>query len=225
MIRFVFRWLFRLVILALVLATALFLLKDTLLREWLVYRVRHVTGLETRLAGLKTEWFAGTLTLTGLQLYNTAEFGGGPFLDAPDLHVEIDTAALRQRELKLRLARVHIAEFSLVRNLQGQTNLYSMMDHANARASVVDAVAVAPPGLEFRGIDTLNLTLGTLRLVQLSPPPVNREIRLGVTNEIIRNVRSTADFTPLIMQIVVRELSNSFSPPVANPNPNPNPRR
>lgn len=215
MIRFVFRWLYRLLLLALVLGIALVLLKDVLLREWVVYRLRNVTGLETRLAGLKTEMLAGTITLTGLQLYNTAEFGGGPFLDAPDLHLELDTAALRQRELKLRLARLHLAEFSLVKNLQGQTNIFAMVERVNTQATAVDAVAVAPPGLEFRGIDTLNLTLGTLRLVQMAPPAINKEIRLGVTNEIIRNVRSASDLTPLLMQVIVRELSQSFAPPVS----------
>ncbi len=206
MIRFLFRWLYRGLLLAIVLATALVLVKDTLLREWILYRVPRVTGLETRLESAETRLFTGTLSLTGLQIFNSADFGGTPLLHLPELHLELDREALRYRELRFRLARVHVAEFNVVRNQRGETNLFALWRQVNERATAADAVTLSPPGLEFTGIETLNLTVGTVRFVDLGQPANSRELRVALTNEVLQNVKSTADFTPLLLRLLVREL-------------------
>ncbi|MBL9137891.1 MAG: hypothetical protein JNK85_18645 [Verrucomicrobiales bacterium] len=211
MIRFAVRWLFRFLILGIVLATALFLLKDALLREWLIYRVRTVTGLETRLQSVRSAWLAGSVTLSQFEIFNSAEFGGGRLLSLPELHLELDGPQLWRRELRLRLARLHLAELNVVRNAAGATNLFALRNTVENRATPVDAAVLAPPGLEFTGIDTLNLSLGTLRLIRLGPTNQVREIHVGVTNEILRNVRSEEDFTPLILRVMFRELETQWS--------------
>ncbi len=222
MIRFAFRWLFRLVVLLVVLVVGLILAKDILVREWVAYRLRTVTGLETRLDGARAHFLAGSISLTGVQLYNSADFGGGPLLSAPEIHLELDTDALARREYRLRLARLHVSEFSLVRNTRGETNIYAIADHARRHANLGDAVLAGPPGLTFTGIDTLNLTFGTLRLVDLGIPGASRDFRVGLTNEILRNVRSEADLTPLLLRVLFREAASGLKdlfrggdPPVA----------
>lgn len=206
MIRFFFRWFFRLAVLAVVLAAALILLKDTLMREWIHYRLRSVTGLETRLGPVQSGFLAGSLTVSDLHLYNPPEFGGGILLSIPDLHLQWDTSAARRGDLRFQLVRLHLAELSLVRNAQGQTNIYQILDDARHRVGLLDAALLHPPGFEFTGIDTLNLTLGTLRLVNLGPPVLQYDRRLGLTNEILRNVRSQADLSPLIFRFLLQEL-------------------
>lgn len=223
MIRFVFRWLFRGVVLLIVLGTALYLLKDQLLREWVVYRLRTVTGLETRLDSLRSEFLGGTLTLGGLQIFNSADFGGSPLLTVPDLHVQVDTGALAHREFRLQLARLHLAEFNVIRNQRGETNLVALLDSVSRRANAGDAAAVSPPGFEFTGIDTLNLTMGVVRFAQLGPGGGTREIQVGLTNEIVRNVRSTQDLMPLVLRVAFREVASGLRtetrPPVVPPGP------
>ena len=49
LIRFGFRWTLRLIAFAIVITVALALFKDVLLREWILFRVQALTGLETRL--------------------------------------------------------------------------------------------------------------------------------------------------------------------------------
>lgn len=222
MIRFVVRWLFRSLILAIVLATALFLLKDTLLREWLIFRIRTVTGLETRLQSVRSAWLAGSVTLSHLEIFNSADFGGGRLLAVPDLHLELDAHRFWQREWRLRLARLHLAELNVVRNAAGATNLFALRRAVETRATPIDAVVIAPPGFEFTGIETLNLSLGTLRLIRLGPTNQVREIHLGVTNEILHNVRSEEDLTPLILRVMFRELETQWSKdrPLSRPTPN-----
>jgi len=209
-IRFAFRWLFRLLVVAIVAAAAAFLAKDILLREWALYRLRKVTGLETHLDSARAGLFTGTITLTDLRLYNSAEFGGGLLISVPDLHLEIDGDALPRRELRLKLGRLHIDEFNVVRNREGRTNIFELMETARERAGVLDALTVGAPGLEFTGIETLNLTLGTARFIQIGDPRATREFRVGVTNEIVHDVRSTSDLTPLLLKVVFREIGRGF---------------
>lgn len=233
MIRFVIRWVFRLLVLAVVfvllLGGALYYFKDELLRQWVVSRLRTVTGLETHLHALRAEFRDGAVTFSGLQLINSPEFGGSPLLTVPELHLRLDTDALRRRELRLQLARLHLAEFNVIRNEQGRTNILALMDSVNRQAGAADAVVVSPPGFEFAGIDTLDLTVGTLRFAQLGPGGGTREIRVGLTNEIVRNVRSTQDLMPLVLRIAFREaaaglrldLQNRPAPPGPGPGPAP----
>lgn len=212
MIRFLFRWLFRGLLLAIVLALGLFVAKDSLLREWLIYRLRAVTGLEARLARVESGLLAGQLTLTGLQLYNSAEFGGGPLLRVPDLHLEIDRASLNRREVKLRLVRLDLAELNVVRNQRGQTNLHELHRRASERATPADVAVVSPPGFEFGGIETLNLSLGTIRMIDLGTPAASRELNLGITNEVVRQVRSVADLNPIFVRAMLRLLGGALQP-------------
>jgi hypothetical protein len=205
-IRFLFRWLFRLMILAIVGGTALLLTKDLLLREWVVYRLRGITGLETRLGQLQTGLLNGTVTLTDLRIYNSAEFGGGPFLSVPDLHLELDGNALRHGQVRLKLGRLHLSEFNLVRNFHGETNIFALARRVQENASDLENAAVSLPGLEFAGIDVLNLTLGTVRLTDMARPGASREFRIDVTNETLREVASMEDLTPLLFKVIFREL-------------------
>ena len=221
MIRFLFRWLFRALVLAIVLATALLLLRDTLAREWLTYRLRALTGLETRLQRVEAAPFNGTLTVAGLQLYNAPEFGGGPLLSVPDLHLELDWNAVWRREYRLRLARIHLAQLDVVRNAQGQTNVLVLLETVKQRATAVDALFLSPPGLRFAGVETMNLTVGTLRLSQLGRPEPPREIRVGVTNEVVSNVRGAADLSPLVVRVLLRELAEGFRPTTPSPRDRP----
>ncbi len=225
MIRFFFRWLFRFVILGIVAITALVLSKDVLLREWLVYRLSRITGLETHLQGLQTSWLSGTVTLSDLRLYNTAEFGGGPLIVLPDLHLELDLRALLHRELHLKLARVHVADFALVRNREGQTNVVEVWNNLQNRANALDAAIANPPGFEFTGIETLNLTVGSVHWVDLANTALDREIRVNVRNEIVPNVRSISDLGPLLLRLVFRQLTDGLRENVPPPSGRRSPAR
>ncbi len=87
--RFLVRWTFRLVILAAVLAVALILSKDALLKSLAETQIRAQTGMDVRIGKLELGLFSPTLNVEDFKLYNPAEFGGSPLLDVPDLHVNI----------------------------------------------------------------------------------------------------------------------------------------
>ena len=63
MIKFVFRWAFRLVLLAMVLAIGLLLLKDNIARNLTEDRIRRDTGFDTRIGKLEFSLFSPRVSL------------------------------------------------------------------------------------------------------------------------------------------------------------------
>lgn len=206
LLKFCLRWSFRILVLGIALVALALFFRHELLREILLRRITAVTGLETQLGAVRTDTASRGLTLSNLLVRNSAEFGGTPLLRASELHLELDTDALRYREIRLRLARLRLEEFNVVRNARGETNVFALLRSVNTNATPADAVVVAPPGLEFTGIETLDLTFETLRFIDLAHASNSREIRVALTNEILREVRSTEDFAPLVLRVLVREI-------------------
>lgn len=204
MIRFVFRWLFRLLLLAFVLLIGALLLKDVIAREVILWRLRRLTGLETRLDRAEIALLSGTVTIENLRFYNSAEFGGGPLLVLRELHAEAEPAASAGGTVGLALLRVRLDEVNLVRNAAGQTNVLALMGGVAKVAQMPATNRLEVSGVRFAGIRTLNLTLGNLRFTDLARPDQNWAFSLGVTNEVVSNVRSEADLAPVAARILVR---------------------
>jgi hypothetical protein len=203
MIRFITRWLFRLLILLIVLGVSLVLLKDILLKSWIESRIRSETGLEARIGGFELALLAPTLTLEDFVLYNPAQFGGSPFLIIKEIHVEYDREALSHRELKITLLRFNLSEFDVVENQKGESNLqmFQALTQANSQKKAREQ------SLDFVGIDTLNLTLGKIRFVSLKTPGPAREIDLGVKNQIQKNIKTAADLNAMILRLILQKSS------------------
>src|SRR3954466_6450091 len=103
MIKFIFRWAFRFLILAIVLVVALLLLKDQILRSVVESQIRKATGMDVKIGALQVGLTRPVFNLENFVLYNTAEFGGGPFLDVPELHLEFYPGATSAREFRCKL--------------------------------------------------------------------------------------------------------------------------
>lgn len=208
MIRFIARWLFRLLILLIVLGVALVLLKDALLKSWIESRIRAETGLEARIGAFELALFAPTLHIENFVLYNPAQFGGSPFLIFKEIHVEYDRQALIHRELKITLLRLNLSEIDVVENQKGQTNL-QMLQALTPSSSQKKA---RDQSLDFAGIDTLNLTLGKIRFTSLKAPGPAREYDMGVKNQIEQNIKSTADLNARFLKIILQKGSALMAP-------------
>jgi len=174
--KFLFRWLFRLVVLTLLLVMALVLLKDAILKELQKLELRQQTGLQTKIGELEVRLFSPTVSVERLRLFNPPEFGGSPFLDIPELYLEYDRLALAAHQLHLRLLRVQVAELTLVQSLDGRKN-------TDWLASLPDRFA--RNGLEFAGIDTLNLTLTRIKRYSMHNPRLTETVEVGLRQEIL----------------------------------------
>ena len=92
-------------------------------------------------------------------IYNSAEFGGSPLIDMPELHVEYDRDALVARKIHCKLLRFNLAQINIVEDKNGRRNLDSLEAIAQPRHKF-EARQANLSGDQFAGIDTLNLTLG-----------------------------------------------------------------
>jgi hypothetical protein len=189
----------------LVVAVAILLIisKDTILRNWLEHRIRSRTGMEASIGRFSSGLFSPVITIENLKLYNTAEFGGAAFLFVPELHLELDRAALARREIHVNLMRLNLAEIDVVRNGAGQTNIFSILDKLR-KPSLRDRVGDAAADFDFTGIDVLNLSIGKAQYVDLKDARQNREVRADLKNLIFKNVKSKADAQGMLFMIWLR---------------------
>jgi hypothetical protein len=189
----------------LVVAVAILLIisKDAILRNWVEHRIRSRTGMEANIGRFSSGLFSPIITIQNLRLYNTGEFGGAPFLFVPELHLELDRAALARREIHVNLMRLNLAEIDVVRNAAGRTNLFSILDKLR-KPSLRDRVGDAAADFDFTGIDVLNLSIGKAEYVDLKDARQNREARADLKNLVFKNVKSEADVQGILFMIWLR---------------------
>ncbi|MFO1501054.1 MAG: hypothetical protein U1G07_22135 [Verrucomicrobiota bacterium] len=205
MIKFVVRWAFRFLVLALLLIVAVILLKDILAKSLLEQRIRTQTGMEVKIGKLELGLLSPTITLDDLKLYNPPEFGGSPFLVIPDLHLVYYRGALARQRLHLKLLRAVVTEINVVEAKDGRTNLVLSLDDWSPAGTGHQA---RPPehilGYAFGGIDVLNLTLGKLTYSSLRHPGKSTAAEIGLKNEVILGVQSISDLQRILMKALFR---------------------
>lgn len=218
-VRFLVRWCFRLLVLALLLALALVLLKDVLIEEYLETRFRRATGLELEIGRLEVALFSPVLHAENVRLYNPPEFGGAPALIAAEVHLEYDRAALWRGTLHLPLLRLHLAELVVVEDGRGGQNLSALAARWTALRH-----AEAPP-LRFGGIDTLNLTVERVRRVNLRDPARNVSLDPALRGQIWQGLRSPAElqrvWTEVAARPALKTVLGSAPPAAENSSPRP----
>lgn len=206
MIKFIFKWLIRLVILAAVLVVVLLLARNAILRVYLEHQIRAQTGLDAEIGSFSFGLVEPTVTIRNFRLYNPPAFAGTPFLDIREIHAEYDPAALARHELHITLMRFNLGELDIVKNQSGQTNIYSLGLATSPKKSSNRAGAsfTRQTGLEFKGIDVLNVTIGTAKYIDLNNQRNNRTQIIGIQNCVLKNVKSPADLGGLAAFIALR---------------------
>jgi len=166
-------------------------------REWIVrdlaeMKIRQATGLDAEIGSVSFNLLEPKLTLVNLKLYNSADFGGTLFMDVPEAHFEFDRAALRRHELHIMLLRVNVSEMDVVKNASGVTNIFVLAQSLVPKKEGGRREFSPVNGYTFTGIDTLNLSLGTIKFIDLKSQLQNRNLSVRVQNKIINNVKTPA---------------------------------
>jgi hypothetical protein len=208
MIKWLFKWLFRLFLLAVVSIVILLLSLNSILRLWVEHRIRAQTGMDAEMGRFSLGLTEPTVTIQNLKLYNSTNFDGTLFLDIPEIHVEYDRAALARREIHLTLLRFNLGELDIVKNQAGQTNIFLPGIKPPAQKSGGGGSPFAnfkkQSGCDFTGIDMLNVSIGKLKYIDLKNPQNNREQTIGIDELVIPNVKSTTDLLGLAADIALR---------------------
>ncbi|HUC84601.1 MAG TPA: hypothetical protein VL970_05355, partial [Candidatus Acidoferrales bacterium] len=193
--KWLFKWALRLILLAVVLAVIFFLSLDSIFRLAVEHGIRQQTGMEAEIGKFHLGLVEPVVEIKDLQLFNTKQFGGTPFLNIPEIHVEYDRDALRKKEIHITLLRFKLGELEVVKSQDGQTNILSLGLQApasNAPAGAADGWALIKEktNMEFKGIDCLNVSVGEFKYLDLQNQKNNQEQNIGISNCIITKVVS-----------------------------------
>src|ERR1700689_1980628 len=156
MIKFIFKWLFRLFVLAVVLVVIFFLSLNSILRVLIEHNIRAQTGMDAEIGKFSVGLVSPTAEIQNFKIYNPPDFGGTPFLDIPEIHVEYDRAALAEGKIHVTLLRFNLGELDIVKNQAGQTNIFSLSLSVPPKKSGGGNVAAnfkKQTGYDFKGID------------------------------------------------------------------------
>jgi hypothetical protein len=208
--KWIFKWALRLFIAAVVLAVVgivvLLLSYNSILRVAIEHNIRAQTGMDAEIGSFNFALTSPTIKIQNFKLYNSSDFGGTPFLDIPEIYVEYDRAALARKEIHITLMRFNLGELDIVKNEAGQTNILSLGVALPAKNSGSAAAAdlKKQTGYDFKGIDVLNVSVGTAKFIDLKDQRNDRTQIIGIENCPLRNVKSRADLGGLEAFIVLR---------------------
>ena len=202
--RWIFKWLLRLFIAAVVLAVVavivLLLTYNSILRVAMEHQIRAQTGMEVEIGSLNIGLVSPMAEIRNLKIHSSPEFGGTPFLDIPEIHVEYDRAALFRREIHIKLLRFNLGELDIVKNQAGRTNIFMpgpRLPAGRTRGTNALADFKKQSGYNFTGIDMLNVTIGKVKFIDLQNPQNNREQDIGIDDLVIPNVKTPVDLAGL----------------------------
>ena len=217
--KWLFKWLLRLFLLAVVLVVILLLSLNSLLRVAVEHRIRAQTGMDAEIGKFSFGLVEPTVEIQNLRLYNPPAFGGTPFLNIPEIHVEYDRAALARREIHIILMRFNLGELDIVKNEAGQTNIFSLRVPLSAKRAGGGAPTFkSQTGYDFEGIDVLNVSIGMVKFIDLKDQRNNREQAIGIDNLPVKNVKSKTDLAGLAVLVALRGgdfFSSLLAPPKA----------
>jgi uncharacterized protein involved in outer membrane biogenesis len=202
-----FLWALRVAAVGALLGFALLLLKDTLLKRYLEHRLSTETGMKAEIEQFHWKLRTDTITIRNLKLYNSAEFGGAPFLDLPELTLAFVRAEVAAGRLHLRNLRLQLAVVRLVKNKDGKLNVTFEDEDPKS----VPSEKPSKSRLEFTGIDRLNLTLGKVTYTDLQNSTNNTEYDLQVKDELLTDVRSESDVVDWLLKRLLTKAPNGFA--------------
>ena len=205
MIRRLLRFILYLFIVAVVLVVAAALLKNTIVKEVMQSRIRKATGMDARIGQVDVSVLTPEVTIEDLKLYNTPAFGGSLCLKMPELHVEYDANSVRAGKIHITLMRLNVEEIDVVQDKKGRINFDDIEQKGSKGKGASHAEKV-----QFGGIDTLNVTLGTLKWTSMSTGN-QRVYQFGVKNQVFRNVKSEADLAVLLAFASATNMNFDFS--------------
>jgi uncharacterized protein involved in outer membrane biogenesis len=204
--KWIFKWLFRLFILAVVLVVIFLLSLNSILRVVIEHNIRAQTGMDAEIGKFSLGFVGPTVEIKDLKIYNPPNFGGTLFLDIPEIHAEFDRAALLRREFHLTLLRFNLGELDIVKNQAGQTNIFALGITLPSKKSGNGKITPANvfPNAQFPHIDVLNVSIGTAKFIDLKDQRNNHEQNIGIENCVIPNVKSEKDLVGLAALIYLR---------------------
>jgi uncharacterized protein involved in outer membrane biogenesis len=184
---------------------------DRIARTLAERRIELETGFHTSIKKFTIGLVSPTIHIENFVLKNPAQFGGDTFVEMPELYLEYDRAALRAGKLHLKVVRVNVAKVHIVENKDGKKNVDDLQKH-QARSKTQNtpqstrnvSTNKTEPTFVFDGIDTLDVSLNSVRFTSEKHPEQNLEQNLGIKHEMFKNLKTDLDFQTAEMVLVLK---------------------
>jgi len=200
------RWAFRLFILLVILLAAAISLLNTAARKIAERQLTEETGCQVKIGSVDVGLLTPYVTIKNLVIYNTAEFGGSPMIVLPELRVQYDLAALKSHQLHCKLLLLNLSQINIVEDKNGRRN-FDVQPRPTMRSGPPNsspAPRASSKGLQFTGIDTLNLTLGKATYKRLQQPDKVEELDLNVNHQQFSNIKTAQDMQSALLIALLR---------------------
>lgn len=173
--------------------------------------IERATGMRTEIDAWEGRpgWDAGPVVLRGVRIHNFPEFGGGLLLNLPELVVDLDPAGAATGKVHFRQLRLHLAELNVIQDAEGRWNFERVEREMTERNAA--RTHRHQPRLAFGGIDSLQLTLDRIRYTDLRRPDRSRELRVGVTNEVVSGLQTEEQFQEWLGSLLFRVILDQVS--------------
>jgi uncharacterized protein involved in outer membrane biogenesis len=204
----VLRWVISIIGVIILFCVALLTFKDPLLKKLTERRIERETGLKATIEAFDSDLGTASVRIRHLKVFNTPEFGGSVLLHAPELYLRLDPSTAFSDQIRFEEARVSIAEFNVVKNAQGKTNIFevqrriSQHSKSNNRSQKTER--------EFGGIGELHVTLGAAHYRDMGNPSNHQDFELNVQDEVVTTIKSEKDFerwgTGFLLRLAVQQV-------------------
>ena len=202
------------VLLLLVLAAIIF--RNPLLKAITCWNIRSNTGLQTSIGAFDLDLSSSRLKINQFRIYNAPPFGRSLFVDIPEVFFEIDAGEAGRGKVRFKEIRFNLAEANVVRATNGATNIDAIKKQMEAHPG--RSGRPHTNAFEFGGVDKLTVSLGKINFIDFRQPENNTKIELGVTNEIVRNLKTAEDLQNWATALVIRlAIQQSFSGSAGQP--------
>ena len=178
-----------------ILIAAVSLVKDAVVKSFLVNNVYDMTGFRLDMDSLNVSLINTSIDIKGLKLFNPEGYPDKLMIDMPEVYMDYDLGAFLRNESRFRKMRLHLNEFVVVRNKHNELNLDSLkLVDAVKNISRNDALL---PG--FR-IDVLELKINRALYKDYSKSikPKIREYNVNI-NAQYRNITDPYTFLSLVV--------------------------
>ncbi|MDP8216534.1 MAG: AsmA family protein [Candidatus Kaelpia imicola] len=206
-----FKVLFILCILVLVLIGAMFVFRDQVVKFVVSAGVKKITGLRLDMADLNLDIPETIISIEGMQLYNPRGYEDKLMVDIPEIYIDYDLSAILKNDIHLKEVRINLREMIVVKKRDGELNLDSLKVVKSADREQVAAKAKEEKPEEkkktnFR-VDHLKLKIGRVIYKDYSsgPKPVIKEYDLNIDD----SYDNITDPQALARLILVRALINT----------------
>ena len=188
----------------------------------LEHQIRAQTGMDAEIGSVNVGLLSPVAEIKNFKIHNSQKFGGAPFFDIREIHVEYDRAALSRHEIHITLLRFNLGELDIVKNESAKTNIFLPAIRLPAAqippACIPCRISRDSPVMNSPALNgCLNVSVGKSKYIDLKNPENNREQDVDLQDCVIKDVKTPTDLAGLAVLIALR--SGDFFGPLINSKP------